>query len=52
MEFLIFWLLFAAFSTALAVSKNRSGLGWFLIGFLFGPFGLLVAAFPALPEKK
>ena len=48
MEILILWLLFAVFSGAIASSKNRSFVGWFLIGFLFGPFGLLVAAFPKL----
>jgi len=52
MEFLfiapLLWLLFAIFSAVIASSKNRSGGGWFLIGFLFGPFGLLVAALPAV----
>jgi hypothetical protein len=42
----IFWFLCAIFSAALASSKNRSGFGWFLLGLLFGPFGLLVAFFP------
>lgn len=46
MGIVIFWLLCAIFSAALASSKNRSGFGWFLLGLLFGPFGLLVAFFP------
>lgn len=46
MEWVLFWLLCAIFSAALASSKNRSGFGWFLLGLLFGPFGLLVAFFP------
>jgi len=48
MEFFIivwFLLLCAIFSGAIAYFKNRSFLGWFLIGLLLGPFGLLVAFF-------
>jgi len=44
-------LLFGVFSAVLASSKNRDGLGWFLIGLLFGPFGLLVAALPAAEPR-
>ena len=49
---LVFWSLFAVFSAALARSKGRSWFGWFLIGFFTGPFGLLVALFPALDKKN
>lgn len=49
---MVIWLLFAVFSAALASSKNRSGLGWFLIGLLFGPFGLLVAFFPKIDSEQ
>lgn len=31
-----------------AEHRNRNALGWFLIGLLFGPFGLLVLAFPKI----
>lgn len=48
MEFLFFWLLFGVFSAIFASQKNLSALGWFLIGALFGPFGLLVLAFPKI----
>lgn len=48
MLYLIIWILFAAFSAAIASSKNRNGFGWFIIGFLFGPFGLIVAALPKI----
>lgn len=51
MELIIIWLLFAIFSASIAVAKNRSGFGWFLIGFFAGPFGLLVAAFPAIHKE-
>jgi hypothetical protein len=45
---IVFWLLCAIFSAILAWHKNRSAVGWFFVGLLFGPFGLLVALFPNL----
>ena len=42
MELLFIWLLFGIFSAILASNKGRSGCGWFVVGILFGPFGLLV----------
>ena len=42
MELLFIWLLFGIFSAILASNKGRSGCGWFIVGILFGPFGLLV----------
>ena len=44
MYFLV-WLFFGIFSSLLASNKNRNVIGWFFIGFLFGPFGLLFAFF-------
>ena len=29
-----------------ATQKNRSGVGWFFVGLLLGPFGLLVYLMP------
>ena len=54
MGYFIIWLLFAIFSAVIASSKNRSGLGWFCIGFLAGPFGFVVAFMEKLPltDKK
>lgn len=46
MEFVLLWLVFAVFAMIGAGQKNRSGVGWFLIGLLFGPFGLLVYLMP------
>ena len=46
---LIFWLLCGVFSAVLTVSLGRSA-AWFLVGFLFGPFGLLVAAMPRVDK--
>ncbi len=48
---LFFWLLFAIFSAVIASNKGRSGFAWFLIGFFFGPFGLLVAVLPAQQKQ-
>jgi hypothetical protein len=50
MEFLIIWLLFGLVAMIIASSKERDGCGWFLLGCLFGPFSLVVAALP--PLKK
>jgi hypothetical protein len=44
----VFWLLCAIFSAILASHKHRSAVGWFFVGLLLGPFGLLVAFFPDL----
>lgn len=38
------WLVSAALSAFLAQAKGRSAGGWFLVGFLFGPLGLIAAA--------
>ncbi|MGD9818321.1 MAG: hypothetical protein AB7V04_06435 [Desulfomonilaceae bacterium] len=50
MEFVAIWILFGIFSAIFAGQKNRSTVGWFLIGCLFGPFGLLVLAFPKVND--
>lgn len=46
MELVLFWLVFAVFAMIGANQKNRSGVGWFFIGLLLGPFGLLVYLMP------
>lgn len=52
MEFVILWLIVAAFCGAIASSKNRSFLGWFILGFFFSLLALIaVAVMPALPGK-
>lgn len=48
MEYVALWILFAIFSAIFAGQKNRSSVGWFFVGLLFGPFGLLVLAFPKI----
>jgi predicted amidophosphoribosyltransferase len=42
MGWFMFWLLCAAAAAMIGASKGRGGLG-FLLGFLFGPFGILFA---------
>ena len=43
MEMLIIWLLFGIVCAVIASNKGRNGFGWFLIGVLLGPFGLILA---------
>lgn len=52
-----FWLAFGVIAAVVALNKGRSVVGWFVIGALFGPFGLLAAVFvstevKALEERK
>ena len=37
------WLPFGVVSAVVAKNRGRSGCGWFLLGILFGPFGLILA---------
>lgn len=39
----IIWLLFGLVSAVAADSKGRNGCGWFLVGTLLGPFGIILA---------
>lgn len=47
MELILFWALIwiatGVLSAMVASNKNRDTVGWFFIGFIFGPFGLLAA---------
>ena len=36
------WFTLAMLIAGIAQGKNRSGLGWFLLGFLFGPLALFI----------
>ena len=51
MEYIVLWLLFAVFSAVIASAKNKSAVGWFLIGLFFGPFGLVVGLLPSGNKK-
>jgi hypothetical protein len=47
--FLFIWIVMAFVCSAIAGSKGRSVVGWFVLGFLFSIFALLiVACLPAL----
>jgi hypothetical protein len=50
MEIFIIWLLFGIVCMVIASAKNRNGCGWFILGCLFGPFALVVAALPSLSD--
>lgn len=50
MEIVLLWFFFALVSAVLASGKNRSATSWFLVGLLFGPFGLIVGFMSALPK--
>ena len=39
----LIWVGCGVAASLIAASKGRTGCGWFLIGFLFGPLGLLAA---------
>ena len=38
---IIIWFLFGIACAVIATNKGRSGGGWFILGFLFGPFALI-----------
>jgi hypothetical protein len=40
----LFWLLCGIAAAIIASNRGRSGFGWFLLGMLLGPFGILFAA--------
>lgn len=42
MELFSYWFLFGIISAVIAVIKGRSGCGWFILGSLLGPFGLIL----------
>ena len=48
---LFLWVLFGVFSAMIASTKGRSAGGWFFMGLIFGPFGLLVALLPATEKS-
>lgn len=49
MPFFLLWLAFGVLAAVIASSKNRSFIGWLLLGCVFGIFALAAVAFmPAL----
>lgn len=51
MEFIVIWIAFGVLSAVVATGKGRDGCGWFLMGILLGPIGL-ISAFVASPNEK
>ena len=52
MGILVIWLICAGVTAAIASSKGRSGVGWFLIGAILGIFGIiLIACLPSLKPQ-
>ena len=52
MTILIVWLLFGIVSAVVASNKGRSGCGWFLLGILLGPIGLILSLVAAKNQGK
>ncbi len=52
-EYTVGWGTLALINAGLAQGKGRSGLNWFLLSLLFGPFAtfMLVALFDPLPPR-
>lgn len=51
MDLLIWvWIICGVLSAVIATAKNRTGCGWFLLGFILGPIGLIVIA--VLPKLE
>lgn len=50
MEILLIWLAAGVIAAAIAVSKGRSGIGWFFLGVLFPLIAVIVIA--ALPNRN
>jgi hypothetical protein len=42
-EYLFLWILFGIASAYVAGGKGRNWVGWFILGVLLGPFGLILA---------
>ena len=50
-EYVLICTIFGAAAAVVSHTKARNALGWFIVGFLLGPFGLIVAVLPpALKE--
>ena len=43
MEFIILWLLCGIITAVVASNKGRDGCGWFILGVLFGPLGIILS---------
>ena len=48
----VFLLICGIIAAVIGSAKNRSALGWFLLGVLFAPSVLIVAVLPKLPPRQ
>jgi len=48
---IVFWLICGMIAAAIGSAKNRSALGWFVLGAVFAPSVLIVAVLPKLPPR-
>jgi hypothetical protein len=51
MEFLFIWLVCGVISAIIGSNKGRDGCGWFLVGVLLGPFGIILALVVSKNER-
>jgi hypothetical protein len=51
MGYLLIWLLCGIISAIVASNKGRSGFGWFIIGLLLGPLGLILSLAVSKKQK-
>ena len=49
---ILIWLCFGIATALVASNKGRSGLAWFLLGLLLGPFGLIIVLCLASASQK
>jgi uncharacterized membrane protein YeaQ/YmgE (transglycosylase-associated protein family) len=52
MGFIIFWVICGIIATIIATQKGRDGCSWFIIGFLLGPIGVIVALVIGKEQKE
>ncbi len=51
MFYMLVAIIFGVIAGMIALSKGRNIVGWFLAGFLVGPFALAVMVLPTLPRQ-
>lgn len=52
MEWVIGWIIFGIITAIVASNKGRDGCGWFALGVLLGPFGLIIALVVSKNEES